>query len=290
MKNDKWIIGIDLDGTLVRGIEYNEIHSVTPLTRQVIHELHKQGHMVVIDTGRGYVGAKGVYESIGLPVPTINYAGSYIHNPLDGNFESIINGVDHDVLDDIINNNKHSNKILGTSICTIDRSYMSDDYEPLKKLKEQIFKHKTRYYPDGIMPNIYDVEVMAMNIVYDCTREELSEIINDLEKQYGKDINVVDWIVDNDEIQIFGIEINSAHMSKGKALLQLAEVTGYSLENTMGIGDSPNDRDLMTSPKIGVAMKNSYQVILDLADEITEYKNTEDGVAKYLIKKFNLDI
>ena len=55
-------------------------------------------------------------------------------------------------------------------------------------------------------------------------------------------------------------------------------------ENTIAVGDSNNDYDMLTYAGIGVAMANSQQSILDIADYVTD-SNLNCGVAK-AIEKF----
>ncbi len=289
MNNNGWIIGVDLDGTLVRGREYEGNHKVSELTKDVLIEMYNQGHIICIDTGRGHHASKGVYETIGLPTPSINHAGAHIHNPSDESFEQIISPINDEILKEIIFDNEYSTKIAVLSLDAPYRSYYQSAKYP--ELKDALVASGARTYPDDSMPNIGDVEFTAANIVYETNEEGINEIINSLEEKYGDQIHIVPWISKSAlNLGLCGIEINVESMSKGKALLALAERLGIPHDRTMGIGDSPNDRDLMITPKIGVAMKNAEQEILDLADEVTEFTNTEEGVAKYLIKKFNLNI
>ncbi len=289
MKNSKWVIGIDLDGTLLRGREFGEHHKVSPLTRRVLEEMDKQGHIVAIDTGRSYFASKGVFTSIGINSPIINFAGAHIHKPMDASFKEIIEPINNEVIKKILFDDINSKDIMAISIDTTTRSYFKSDKLP--ELKEGLIKSKVRHYPDNEFVDVDELDVTAINIVYDCNSDGMWSIIDRLQKEYGKHINVVDWISTTaKDMGLFGVEINSASLSKGKALLRLAESLGVPYENTMGIGDSPNDRDLMATPKVGVAMKNARKEIIDLANEVTEHTNTEEGVAKYLIKKFNLDI
>jgi hypothetical protein len=74
------------------------------------------------------------------------------------------------------------------------------------------------------------------------------------------------------------LEITNNTVSKGKALLQLAEQMGIKQEETMACGDSGNDLDMIIKAGIGVAMANSEQTVLDAADYVT-LSNDEDGVA-----------
>ena len=48
------------------------------------------------------------------------------------------------------------------------------------------------------------------------------------------------------------------------------ELTGIKRENTIAVGDSNNDMDMIKFAGVGVAMANAQQSILDVADYVTE--------------------
>ncbi len=293
--NERWVIGIDLDGTLLRGREYTtkdgitENHSVSPLTRDVLHAMHKEGHVVCIDTGRGWYGASNVYKSIGLPNPIINFAGAHIHNPMDDSFEEKITPVDLEAVKDLLNNDKYSSRIIGVSYDTPEGSYFNT--KDLKVLKDALTKSKARHFLEDDEFDIDKIQLTAVNVMYQTNEKEIWTIIDDLEKKYGDRIHVVDWISKSaSDYHVYGIEINSANAAKGKSVVDVANMLGIPTENTMGIGDSPNDKDLMVTPNIGVAVANARDEIKELADIVIDYTNEEEGVAKFLIERFNLDI
>ena len=75
-------------------------------------------------------------------------------------------------------------------------------------------------------------------------------------------------------------------LNKAKGIEKVLELTGIKKENTIAIGDSNNDYDMLKFAGIGVAMANSQQRILDMADYIT-VSAKESGVAR-AIEKFLL--
>ena len=80
------------------------------------------------------------------------------------------------------------------------------------------------------------------------------------------------------------LEINNIEANKGYGLRWLSEYLDISSKETMAIGDSSNDESMLRTAGIAVAMKNSTDDIIALADYITD-SNDEDGVEK-AIKKF----
>lgn len=78
------------------------------------------------------------------------------------------------------------------------------------------------------------------------------------------------------------IEIMRKGINKGVALRALATRLDIPMEQTMAIGDSGNDSEMLTAAGVAVAMKNGSMQIRAIADYVTD-DNDHDGVAKALI-------
>ncbi len=85
----------------------------------------------------------------------------------------------------------------------------------------------------------------------------------DMDIVYGPDIN---------------IEVTNKTATKGNALLFLGKLLGISREETMACGDSGNDREMLETAGLAVAMGNAEEGVKQIADFITK-TNEEDGVA-----------
>ena len=75
------------------------------------------------------------------------------------------------------------------------------------------------------------------------------------------------------------MEFTKAGVTKGEALLQLADLLSVKQEETMAIGDTENDLSILQAAGIGVAMGNAPVEIQAIADYVTA-SNLEDGVGK----------
>jgi len=82
------------------------------------------------------------------------------------------------------------------------------------------------------------------------------------------------------------LECTKRGVSKAKGLAFLADLLHIPMENTIAIGDSENDLDIITASGLGVAMANASDPVKEKAAFIT-LSNDEDGVA-YAIKKLGL--
>jgi Cof subfamily protein (haloacid dehalogenase superfamily) len=83
------------------------------------------------------------------------------------------------------------------------------------------------------------------------------------------------------------VEISAAGVTKAAGLAWLCERDGISADDVVAFGDMPNDIPMLTWAGRAVAMGNAHPAVRAVADEVTE-ANTDDGVAVYLRKAFNL--
>ena len=77
------------------------------------------------------------------------------------------------------------------------------------------------------------------------------------------------------------LEMTAPGVSKARGLRELADYLGLSLEETAGIGDADNDREILEIVGVSVAMKNAEEQILAMCDLITD-DNDHNGVGKAL--------
>lgn len=105
--------------------------------------------------------------------------------------------------------------------------------------------------------------------------DETKAYLNDM-----SGIHAVDGGCDN-------LEFNRADASKASGLQILADMLGIPMADTMAIGDSENDLDVLRAAGTGIAMGNAPEEIRKQVDRIT-LSNDEDGVAVVLERIISL--
>ena len=117
----------------------------------------------------------------------------------------------------------------------------------------------------GKHTNVDDVRVIknAEKVSYFCSPYSTEKISADLEGKYY----VVSFSVGNNASG-FG-ELNNASVNKAEGIKRFIEYVGGSIEDTVAIGDSGNDIEMINFANVGVAMGNATQPIKDAADIIT---------------------
>ena len=95
---NKFLIGIDLDGTLL-----NKKSRLSFSTISYLKKISKQGHIIVLCTGRPLRAMLPYYKILKLNTPVICYNGGRVFNPNDKNFPSITYSFNKEDIKDIIN-------------------------------------------------------------------------------------------------------------------------------------------------------------------------------------------
>lgn len=76
------------------------------------------------------------------------------------------------------------------------------------------------------------------------------------------------------------IEIFDACAGKGSALLRLAKELGIDPSQTIAVGDSPNDLDMLTKAGLGLAMQNASDEVRACADAVVCH--CDEHVVRYI--------
>ena len=72
------LIVLDLDGTLL-----TDQKVISPKTKAILNQARKDGHQVMIATGRPYRASEIYYRELGLNTPIVNFNGAFVHHPDD---------------------------------------------------------------------------------------------------------------------------------------------------------------------------------------------------------------
>ncbi len=106
-----------------------------------------------------------------------------------------------------------------------------------------------------------------------------SKISEDLGGRYY----VADYSVGKIKSPTYFGEMNNAGVNKASAIEQYLAYVGGSLEDTIAIGDSGNDLEMISFAHIGVAMGNATEAIKNAADLVTTAVD-DDGIYNAFVK------
>ncbi|CAI6078897.1 Cof-type HAD-IIB family hydrolase [Cohnella sp. JJ-181] len=261
------LIAIDLDDTLL-----NDELEVTEATRSALAEAVSRGVHVTLATGRMFASAKQTAAQVGLNVPLITYQGSLVRNLLDERtlYER---AVDLEAVRKLYDFTRERGLHLQTYIG--DKLYSFDNGDRLAAYAKQsnipyIVEPDLSALPDGNHTKLLIIDEPAL----------LDELAPELHALLGPEVHIT-------KSKPHYLEFTHREGTKGHALRFLAEHYGLAMEETIAIGDSWNDREMIEAAGLGVAMANAVPALREIADYITA-SNNEDGV-KQVVDQFILN-
>lgn len=262
----KYLIALDLDGTLL-----TDWQSISETTKTYLKYLSKQGHKIVIATGRPFRSSEKFYDELELDTPIINYNGGLVTN-------------------------KHNADFIPTSI-TIKKEYVLDIFNQNQNVIRNAFGEVLddiflRYDTEEIRPLLHYFNGAGLTVgkFEDILKEDTNGFL--IVANEGEAQQIEDYVKDNYAGKVlarnwghhynFVIELYTPETTKGIALKYVSEYLGFKPEDIVAFGDAHNDIEMLEYAGIGIAMKNAQDVLKEHADYVTKYSNTEDGIVHFL--------
>ncbi len=271
--NTKYIF-LDIDGTLV-GYDSKIPDSAV----KALKKAQKNGHKVIIASGRS---ASMIYPFLLEAIDfdgIIASGGACVMCDTDIVFRSIIKGDD---LDNIVNYFRRENIyfiVQATDAIYGEQSFLDVVIPSMIKdgLNEELVK-KT-FMGVKIVDDIKSVKNIEKLSFY-LSPKSPREISEDNDGRYY----VVDFSVGaiKEGALYFG-EMTMANVTKATAIERYMAYVGGSLEDTIAIGDSGNDLEMINFAHVGVAMGNATEPIKAAADFTTTAVD-DDGIYNAFMK------
>ncbi|QMU99200.1 Cof-type HAD-IIB family hydrolase [Borrelia sp. A-FGy1] len=264
----------DLDGTLL-----NNEHKITPLTLKVLLKLSNDFH-IIIATGRRLNEIKDVLGQLkdidiekGYMITT-NGAEVFLRSNLILRYK-----MEYDLVREILK--------LERGEIDINLYTLSDWYSD-REIRSPIMNYFISHL--GIKPVITDlfslrVDSFSKIVYFSKNIVTLKNFENTIIEKNFKDISVFYSARDL-------LEITNINASKYNAVKSIALFECVNIGNILAFGDNGNDYEMLKNVGKGIVMKNANDFVRDNLpnNEVTKFSNDEDGVAKFLIDFFNLDI
>lgn len=272
-KHDIKLIALDLDGTL-----FNSHTTISNENKDAIKMAVSKGCHVVISTGRPLIGLPlEELKDIGVDYAITSNGAAIYHIPtkeciykncMSYTFAS-------NMVHTLLQHKLHMDAFIQGKGYT-QRS--TQEYIPMLALPEKVrcYVKSTRTVvddlPQHILDHKLDTEKMTLNFIPcdDHSFADREEIKQMLIKEYPE-IDVVSGGFNN-------LEFTKKGVSKGAGLLFLCDYFHLDQSQTMAIGDSENDLNIIATAAVGVAMKNAEEIVLNSCDFVTK-TNDEHGVA-----------
>lgn len=261
------LLVLDIDDTLAP----SGSREIPPRNLAAIRRAQAAGVYVTVATGRGYFGSSYIWRQLGVAGPVINYGGSII---MDTRTDQLL----------------HTSEVPGETVREIL------DFAAAQGLHAQIYQGDTVIYEKATpyseayisklaLPCLVDPDIRAKDwrnvpkvLIY--TEEDTAlALIPSLQKHYAGRIKV------SGTSKGF-IEFNQPDATKGNAVAIMAELLGYSREDTITAGDNSLDLEMIQWAGLGCAVGNATPEVLAAADIVLPA--CEDMAVEYLIDQILL--
>ena len=115
-------------------------------------------------------------------------------------------------------------------------------------------------------------------VVAMCEKESQLE---EIRKIFGKEMEIC--IQGSDEFGYTNGEIISREFNKGKGVERVCDFLHIPLEDTVGFGDSLNDKDMIQTVALGICMDGGDKRLQKIADDICSAVD-QDGIYRFFEK------
>ncbi|GAA2978460.1 Cof-type HAD-IIB family hydrolase [Lentilactobacillus parakefiri] len=268
----KKLIALDLDGTTL-----NNDSQISAKTAETIQAAADQGYIVSIVTGRPNRLSENFYDDLKLTTPMINFNGNLGILPHQAWNREYQYTIDKEIVTELL----AKSKPLGLSLVAVEGRNMF--------LANQGLSSGFGFFPSTLTTNQIlsnkSLKENPISITVQVKPELKQGLIDFVEQQFGDEVEVSPWGGPNPIVEI---ATKGVHKSTG--LKFLADYYGILQKDIIAFGDEGNDLTMMQYAGTGVAMKNAIAKIKGLADEVTDFTNDEDGVARYLQDRLDIAV
>lgn len=267
--NDRHLIAVDLDDTILSGLFSLNVDSVWKLI-----ELKEAGHQVMIATARPTCMALPYYRLMGLNTLLSTVNGNYLFHPDDERIPMIR----HEMA------KEHVEKIV-TAIRELDLQspwMQSDDrvWASGEPMNYPYFK---------LMFSLCEVERVPQLPVQSCGRvfavAQTEEAAMEAKRRFDGIKDVICSAYPN-RFGMYSVSFCAAHADKWYTVKEAADFYGIDEKNIWCFGDQNNDRLMITNAHHGYVMKNGNpELILDMqkiGKGVTRLPCDEGGVGDIL--------
>lgn len=252
-------IFFDIDGTLLSHEE-----GISPSTIEALNLLKQNGHKIFICTGRSYAEIPETFYKFNFD-GVIAAAGGYVKYKDEVIYNKVLPDYMVDNLVYFLNKFDIPFILEGDTMVYSRKDVIYTGHEYLERLREK--KEQTKYEfsaIDFIIPRKHSIEEYFENrtninklTVYTESYEQLVELEKIIDKDY--------YIIKYEK----GGELIAKGVNKFTGIKKILKYFDISVEDTVAVGDSLNDYDMIENCNIGIAMGNATQKLKDIADYIT---------------------
>ena len=259
------VIAFDMDGTLL-----NIKKKVSLLTRLYLRKLSKQGHIIILASGRPSRALWSYYNQLKLKTPMICYNGAYVFNPHDDKFPKIEFEFPKDIIIETLEKIKSHIKNV---MCETDTEIWVDKKD---EYLENFFWYNDMEVHYGELKDTLNKNPMTCIVQTPYEYRETHEIENALVKY--PQIGARFW-TGSPYFELFYKET-----SKGNALKRICEYYKIPTSRLIVFGDATNDVEMFEVAGTSVLMSNAKHDLKEKTTMVSIKDNDHNGIYHTLKK------
>lgn len=268
------LITLDMDGTLL-----NTDKEITKATREAIRRAAEAGKIVALSTGRGLAELEEYLKQI----PEVRYldciSGAMIY---DCHEKKMIANRPIAVQDMRSVLTLAKERDLMVHLLSLESIVEQKKYEQMDKYQmgiyQSMFGRVARKYED-----IYQFYEENPKPVEKCNLYHRSAKDREITEKCLETMNLSITAVHS---EIASLELTAKGVDKGTGLLQLCAYLNLPVEQTIAVGDADNDREILKTAGLSIAMGNAADHIKELADVVVadcDHDGCAEAIVKYLL-------
>jgi len=263
----------DLDHTFLK----NDL-SLSDYTKKIWNSFSKESIMSIA-TARTYMKTVQFLKGVDINAPMILLDGALIATMDKKIIET--KTLSRDISDMIIDEGWKFG-IYPFVLSLSDEKNLKESFlydKVLNKYQSEVLK---RYSDDDNLQCLDGIRAEDKNfkIVYMADEDILVELKEHLENIFGESLKYI--LAPEAYVKCYFLTILHKDADKAHGIESVSEYSGFDLKNLTVFGDNLNDIGMFELANKAVAVANSHEDVLALADEVSAFTNDEDAVARYL--------
>lgn len=268
MEFKPYLIAFDMDGTLL-----NKKKTISFKTKNYLKKLVKQGHKIVLASGRPSRSMLAYYKELGLDTPLVCYNGAHVYSPKDKNFKPLEFEFPKDVIVEIIDKIRpHIENVM----CEDETNIWVDKED---KYLDRFFWYENMNVITGELKITLNKNPMTCIVKTPYEYRDAHEIEKVMES-YPK-LAARFWTGSP------YFELYYKETSKGSSIQKIAEYYNIPKERIIAFGDAGNDIEMFEHAGISVAMSNGRDSLKSKANMISIKDNDHNGIYHTLKRIFS---
>lgn len=267
------LLALDMDGTVL-----NSEKKITPRTKAAIDDLISRGVYVVVSTGRNLAELADYREDFKAMNYGILISGGMIYDFF--NDKPIkVHGLDETTIYKLIDFGLEERSMI--HLHTIKQSIArEEDIQNMAAFGMGIYKDMFSRYCERCddckeYVHAHPGEVIKVNL-YNRSKAARDRVFD----------KITPLNLSISYAEAFNLEMSPANVTKASGLIELCRHLNIDISETVAIGDADNDKEILQTAGLAVAMGNASDEIKKLADFVT-LDNDSDGVAVAIEKFFD---